>query len=161
MNRKKHEHMSVEEGQIVLKTEKQEKEEMERKEQLMQDKARDTAKTMVAEEMKKMLDHITTLKEEREHDKLTITGLMEKFERIQQEERTKEEMRLKETEAKRNQEIEKMEKQLRDLQQHVSTVNTEMEQVRVGEKQSGNALLKLQQEIELRKNEQERLVKEN
>lgn len=55
----------------------------------------------------------------------------------------------------------RMEQQLNELKKHVRTVNTEVEQVREGEKESGNKLMQLQQQLEERKREQERLVKEN
>lgn len=67
----------------------------------MEHRAKETAKAMVAEEMKKMMEQMTNLKEERDLDKQTISGLMDKFERIQQEERSREEVRMKEAEAKR------------------------------------------------------------
>ena len=61
--------MSVEEGQIVLKTEKQEREEMEKKQEEMETRARETAKMMVAEEMKKLVAQMASMKEERDTDK--------------------------------------------------------------------------------------------
>lgn len=139
--------VEVEEGQIVLKTDAQEKQEREQREALLQEEARRTAQSIVKEQMQGVAGELESLRQERAQDKLTIGQLMERFETMQREERRKEETRQDEKDSAREAEIQRLRGTLAQLQDSLKSMEQD---VRTREEHSEQQLGRLTQQLATR-----------